>query len=68
MIGASRLLMIGSEHKGLERGMKEGMKQCIEHGQRDERLKNARGMKSKGIPSDVISEITGLSVGEVESL
>ena len=108
MIGASRLLMVGAERRGLEKGMakgmergmergmkqgleegmkqgmeqglekgmkqgmeqglEKGMKQGLEQGQQEERRRNARGMKAKGIPVEVISEITGLTAEEVGKL
>ena len=96
MIGASCLLMVGAERRGLEKGMERGMKQGLkqglekgmkqgmeqglekgmkqgleqglEQGQQEERIRNARGMKAKGIPVEVISEITGLTAEEVGKL
>lgn len=76
MIGASRLLMVGAERRGLEKGMERGMKQGmekglekgLEKGRQEERIRNARGMKAKGIPVEVISEITGLTVEVVGKL
>lgn len=72
MIGASRLLMVGAERrgleKGMERGMKQGMEKGLEKGRQEERIRNARGMKAKGIPVEVISEITGLTVEVVGKL
>ena len=52
----------------MERGMKQGMKQGLEQGQQEERIRNARGMKAKRIPVEVISEITGLTAEEVGKL
>ncbi|CCY37608.1 putative uncharacterized protein [Alistipes sp. CAG:831] len=54
--------------QGLEKGMKQGMEQGLEQGQQEERIRNARGMKAKGIPVEVISEITGLTAEEVGKL
>ena len=54
--------------KGLEKGMERGMKQGMEKGRQEERIRNARGMKAKGIPVEVISEITGLTVEVVGKL
>ena len=73
MIGASRLLMVGAERRGLEKGMAKGMERgmergILEQGQQEERIRNARGMKAKGIPVEVISEITGLTAEEVGKL
>ena len=54
--------------QGLEKGMKQGLEQGLEQGQQEERIRNARGMKAKGIPVEVISEITGLTAEEVGKL
>ena len=54
--------------QGLEKGMKQGMEQGLEQGQQEERIRNARGMKAKGIPVEVISEITGLTSEEITAL
>ncbi|HIR95480.1 MAG TPA: Rpn family recombination-promoting nuclease/putative transposase, partial [Candidatus Coprenecus stercorigallinarum] len=54
--------------QGLEKGMKQGLEQGLEQGQQEERIRNARGMKAKGIPVEVISEITGLTTEEVGKL
>ena len=47
---------------------KEGQKEGEAIGEKKERLKNARGMKAEGIPSGLISKITGLSLQEIEAL
>jgi predicted transposase/invertase (TIGR01784 family) len=68
--------MVGAERRGLEKGMERGMKQGmekglekgLEKGRQEERIRNARGMKAKGIPVEVISEITGLTVEVVGKL
>ena len=54
--------------KGMKQGMKQGLEQGLEQGQQEERIRNARGMKAKGIPVEVISEITGLTAEEVGKL
>lgn len=54
--------------QGLEKGMKQGLEQGLEQGQQEERIRNARGMKAKGIQVEVISEITGLTAEEVGKL
>ncbi|CCY37682.1 putative uncharacterized protein [Alistipes sp. CAG:831] len=54
--------------QGMEQGLEKGMKQGLEQGQQEERIRNARGMKAKGIPVEVISEITGLTAEEVGKL
>ena len=84
MIGASRLLIIGAIRRGHERGHKqgheegylegrlegrqEGRQEGITQGHQEERVKNARAMKSKGFQPDIISEITGLPISEIAGL
>ena len=53
-----------AEKKAREIGFEEG----LEKGLAEERLKNARGMKAAGIPSEVIAQITGLELKDIESL
>ena len=50
--------------EGLAKGRTEGLAEGIEQANRQ----NARSMKVKGIPVDLIAEITGLSVQEINSL
>ncbi|MBP5338019.1 MAG: Rpn family recombination-promoting nuclease/putative transposase [Prevotella sp.] len=50
--------------QGMERGMAQGMAQGIEQTNRD----NARKMKSKGIPDDIIADVTGISIKEIQQL
>jgi predicted transposase/invertase (TIGR01784 family) len=50
--------------EGREEGRKEGMKKGIEQG----KLDMARSLKSKGIDISIISETSGLSVEEIDSL
>ena len=58
--------------KGIEQGMAKGIAKGIEQGKNEgemnERLKNARRMKTKGYPIDDIADITGLSAEEINSL
>lgn len=50
--------------EGLAKGRTEGLAEGIEQANRQ----NARSMKAKGIPVDLIAEITGLPVQEINSL
>ena len=76
MLGASRLLMIGSIRRGMKEGMekglgeglKKGMEKGIAAGEQKERIKNARAMKESGIQTELISRITGLAPDEIASL
>ena len=54
--------------EGLAEGMEKGLEKGMEKGQEEERLKNARGMKTAGIATDLIAQITGLSPEAVEQL
>ena len=54
--------------EGRREGRQEGRQEGITQGHREERIKNARAMKAKGIQPDVISEITGLPVSEIAEL
>ena len=58
--------------KGIEQGMAKGIAKGIEQGKNEgemnERLKNARRMKTKGYSIDDIADITDLSAEEINSL
>ena len=59
-INVENVLAEGRYKRGREEGREEG---------RDERsLEIARGMKQKGLGEDLIAELTGLSVDEIETL
>ena len=49
---------------GMAQGIAQGMAQGIEQTNRD----NARKMKLKGIPDDVIADVTGISIKEIQQL
>ena len=55
--------------KGLEQGLERGLKQGLERGRHEERLEFAFvKMLSKGLPLEVVSDVTGLSLEELEAL
>ena len=62
--------------KGLEKGMKKGMKQGIEQGIKQgieqgieqKNIENAKKMKEKNIDINTISEITGLTLEQINQL
>ena len=62
---------IGLE-KGLEKGLEEGLEKGLEKGRKEGRkeaaLEMAAKMKRNGLPFDLITEITGLPVKEIENL
>lgn len=54
--------------QGIERGIEQGIEQGLQKGALKERIKNAKAMKSLGLPTDSISKITGMSAEEINSL
>lgn len=54
--------------QGLQQGIRQGIQQGIQQGERNTNLKNAKAMKSIGIPIDTIQQITGLSNEEISEL
>lgn len=54
--------------KGKAEGMAEGMAKGIEEGRAEQNRENARAMKHAGLENEVISQITGLSVDEIQEL
>ena len=47
---------------------KKGSEEGFEEGRREEKLKMARNLKSLGMTSEQIMQVTGLSLTEIESL
>ena len=56
------------KREGLEEGIEKGIEQGIEQGTRLAKLESAKKMKEKGIDNSVISEVTGLTLKEIENL
>lgn len=54
--------------KGMEKGMEKGLEKGLEKGHEEEKNQIARKMKSDGLPVDIISKYTGLSVEEIERI
>ncbi len=53
-----------AREEGLERGLEQG----LERGRHEERLELIRKMLSKGLPLEVVSDVTGLSLEELEAM
>lgn len=53
---------------GMDTAKKEGLKEGLERGRAEEKKENARKMKSVGIPTTTIQEVTGLTAEEIEAL
>lgn len=54
--------------EGMEKGLEKGMEKGLEKGHEEEKNQIARKMKSDGLPIDIISKYTGLSVEEIERI
>lgn len=65
---AERKGMAAGMAQGMEKGMEKGMAQGIEKGKEEERHFIALNLKRQGIPYELISQCTGLSVKEIELL
>ena len=51
-----------------EEGLETGLERGLERGRHEERLELIRKMLSKGLPLEVVSDVTGLSLEELEAL
>ena len=54
--------------KGIEQGMEKGLKRGIEQGASYERKKNAKAMKTLGLPLETIAKVTGMAIDDIEKL
>lgn len=50
------------------KGMKKGIEKGIEQGASDERKKNAKAMKTLGLPLETIAKVTGMAIDDIEKL
>ena len=65
-------VMSFAEANGREKGRAEGREEGLEEGRKEGRaeqnIENARKMKAKGFPTELIAEITQLSKEDIEQL
>ena len=52
----------------IDEAREEGIEKGLERGRHEERLELIRKMLSKGLPLEVVSDVTGLSSEELEAL
>ena len=52
----------------IDEAREEGLEQGLERGRYEERLELVRKMLSRGLPLEVVSDVTGLSLEELEGL
>ena len=57
-----------AREEGLVQGLEQGLEQGLDQGRNEERLQLIRKMVSRGMSPDLISEMTGLSIEEIETL
>ena len=65
--GYERGVEVGRK-EGIEEGKKEGIKEGMEKGEHNKSIQIAKSMKDKGFDIATISELTGLSLDEIENL
>ena len=54
--------------EGMKEGREEGMKEGKKEGQKEGKLEDAQNLKRLGVSLDIISQATGLSLGDIENL
>ena len=54
--------------RGIEKGIERGLKQGLEQGRYEGQLELIRKMLSRGLPLEVLSDATSLSLEELEAL
>lgn len=54
--------------KGIEEGLEKGIEEGVGKGRHEEKLNNALAMKKRGLENNLIAEILGLSLDQVEKL
>ena len=54
--------------RGLEQGLEKGLEQGLEQGRNEERLQLICKMVSRGMTPELISDMTGLSLKEINSM
>lgn len=57
-----------AREEGLEQGLTQGLERGLEQGRNEERLQLIHKMISRGMTPELILNMTGLSIEEIESL
>ena len=57
-----------AHEEGIQKGIQQGIQQGIEQGRRSEKLTIAQTMKQAGISLDLIAQVTGLWMEELQTL
>ena len=61
-------LMRGAKKDGFDEGIEEGIKRGIKEGEKNKAISMAKSMKAKNMDINLISEITGLTIKEINKL
>ena len=56
------------KREGLKQGLQEGKKEGIIEGEKNEKINIAQNMLKKKLDKNMISEVTGLTIEEIEKL
>lgn len=64
IISVEKTLYSSAERKGMEKGMEKGMKK----GKKEEQFRIARNALRQKLPIEMISQLTGLSIEEIETI
>lgn len=57
-----------AEQKGIEKGLEKGIAKGMKHGIEQEKINTAKNMFATNLAIALISELTGLSVDEIQAL
>jgi len=60
--------MTAAKEEGIEEGLKEGLKEGLDKGLKEGKIEIAKNMLKKGLDINLISELSGLAIEEVEKL
>ena len=63
-----KMMLRREREDGFDEGIEEGIKMGKLEGIRDEKYSMAKSMKTKNLEINLISEITGLTIDEIEKL
>ena len=69
--GLTKGLQQGKEEglqQGREQGLQQGLQQGLEQGIKQSKIETAKKSLEKNLPLETISEITGLSIKEIQDL
>lgn len=64
----NKKMMNSMKLEGIEEGLQEGIEKGLEAGEKNKSIEIAKNMIEKNIEINIISEVTGLSIEEIENL